>query len=81
MCFIIHVVTVIAVYEQHNIKAQYAADDEYSYVYMSVYELVKYTRGFAFGILHIKVFLLYIIIKRIITNQLSFRGSCTLFLQ
>lgn len=78
---IIHTVTVIAAYEQHNIKAQYAADDEYSYVYVSVYELVRYTRGFAFGILHITIFLLYVIIKRIITNQLSFRGSCMLFLQ
>lgn len=49
MCCIIHIVTVIAAYEQHNVKAQYAATDEYSYIYMSIYELLKYARGFAFA--------------------------------
>lgn len=35
---------------------------------MSVYELLKYARGFAFGILHIKITLHYILIKN---NELS----------
>lgn len=71
MCSVIHVLTVITAYEQHNIKAQYAATDEYSYLYTSMYELLKYARGFAFGILHITITLLYIN-KLIISNQLSF---------
>lgn len=72
MCYIINVVTVIATYGQHNVKAQYAATDDYSYLYMSMYELLKYARGFAFGILHIRIILLYITIKRITSNGLSF---------
>lgn len=36
-----------------------------------MYELLKYARGFAFGILHITITLLYIN-KLIISNQLSF---------
>lgn len=63
MCYITYVVTVIAAWEQHNIKVQCVATDEYSCLNMAVYEFLKYARGFVFDILHIKIILFYNIIK------------------
>lgn len=71
MCYITHVLTVIAAYEQHNIKAQCASNDEYSHLHVAVYELLKYARGFSFGVLYIKIIMLYVIIQRITSNQIS----------